>query len=266
MKEYSKENFIINGHICAEKRHYNSKVTPHCHEFFELEYIISGKGIYCIDGIEYDIEDKTLFFMTPANFHSVDMKDTRFYNVMFSADSCDIRILSKLFSSAPAIIGVDDSTHFFLCGLLEELCKNYDNTEYASLILETLVSKINILSENVPAGNVSADIRSTELFILERFRSELTLSDAATHAMLSESHFSRKFARETGRGFKEYLNSVRYDHAKKLLVYSDMTVMQICAECGFGDYPNFVRRFGERFGESPTDFRRRSIQKEKIPK
>ena len=74
--------------------------------------------------------------------------------------------------------------------------------------------------------------------------------------MLSESHFSRKFLEETGKNFKEYLNNIRYDYARKLLVYSDMTVLQICSECGFDDYPNFVRRFKMKTGSSPTEYRK----------
>ncbi len=256
MRKLSREENIINGRISAEKKHYNCGVSAHSHDFFEFEYVICGEGSYCIDGVEYAVRDKTLYFMTPVNFHSVDMKNTDFYNVMFSADMCDMTILSKLFSSTPTVITVDDESHIFICSLLDELCKNLDNTEYASLILETLISKVNLVSCTVHQRAVSEDIKSVELFILENFKSKLTLSDVAAKAHLSESHFSRKFAKETGRSFKEYLNCVRFDYAKKLLVYSNMTVMQVCSECGFDDYPNFIRRFGRNAGVSPTEYRK----------
>lgn len=262
MEKFSKEYHITNGHISAEKKHYNSRVKPHCHDFFEFEYIVSGEGTYSIDGVEYEIKEKTLYFMTPVNFHSVDMKNTIFYNVMFSADMCNISILSRLFAKTPIKITVSAETHSFLCSMLEELTVSCDNIKYASLILETLITKFSLLAAIKEDRNISSDIRSTQLYILENFKRKLTLSDAAKYALLSESHFSRKFARECGKSFKEYLNSVRFEYAGKLLVYSDMTVMQICTECGFDDYPNFVRRFGQKMGMSPVNFRRKySIDK-----
>ena len=35
----------------------------HWHEFYEIEFIISGKGTYYIDGKEYDVKPGMIFFM-----------------------------------------------------------------------------------------------------------------------------------------------------------------------------------------------------------
>ncbi len=260
MRKLSREENIINGRISAEKKYYNCGVSVHSHDFFEFEYVISGEGSYCIDGVDYKVRDKTLYFMTPVNFHSVDMNNTVFYNVMFSADMCDISILSKLFSNTATVIRVDDINHVFICSLLDELCKNCENIEYASLVLETLIFKINNICGNEYKREISEDIRSGELYILENFKSKLTLPQVASYVHLSESHFSRKFAQRIGKSFKEYLNNVRFDYAKKLLVFSNMTVSQVCFECGFDDYPNFIRRFRQKNGVSPTEYRKLSLQ------
>ena len=232
-------------------------------KFFEFEYIVNGSGTYSIDGVEYKINDNSLYFMTPVNFHSVNMDNTEFYNVMFSADMCNIEILSKLFSLSPTVLTVDSTTNVFLCALLDDLCENCDNTRYASLLLETIVYKISSLALYNENKGISSEIRDAELYILENFKKNITLFDVAQHALFSESHFSRKFAAETGRTFKKYLSSVRLEYAKKLLTFSDMTVMQICSECGFDDYPNFIRRFGKSTGMSPLEYRKRSLSKNK---
>ena len=261
MKKYEKTVLIENGHISAEKKYYpDNRVGNHSHDFFEFEYVVKGKGSYVIDGVNYDINNQTIYFMTPVNFHNVDMKDTVFYNVMFSADMCSITKLSRLFSTKPTVITVDEDTNRLLCALLDELCKFCNNTEYASVILETIIMKICSLNPNGNNKDGASDIRKCELYIMENFRKKLTLTDAAGYAMLSESHFSRKFLEETGKNFKEYLNNIRYDYARKLLVYSDMTVLQICSECGFDDYPNFVRRFKMKTGSSPTEYRKSRIK------
>ena len=84
MNRYSKTKFIENGYLKASKKPENNFVDTHFHDFFELEYIISGSGTYTVDGKDYPIEAGSLFFLTPLNYHCVDIKDAELYNVMFS--------------------------------------------------------------------------------------------------------------------------------------------------------------------------------------
>ena len=256
MRKFPKNEFLTNGHISAERRLYNCRVPTHSHEFFELEYIISGEGAYCVDGTDYEIKQGALFFITPVNFHSVDMKNTDFYNVMFSADMCKMSILSRLFAGESTALCEDEESRLLISSIISEICKNCDNTEYSSLLLETLIYKILTLSESKGERELSSDIARAQLYIMENFKRRLTLSEVSEHTRLSESHFSRKFLSETGKNFKQYLDELRFAYAEKLLVYSDLTVMQICNECGFDDYPNFIRRFGTYCGKSPSEYRK----------
>ena len=52
MNRYSKTKFIENGYLKASKKPENNFVDTHFHDFFELEYIISGSGTYTVDGKE----------------------------------------------------------------------------------------------------------------------------------------------------------------------------------------------------------------------
>lgn len=55
---------------------------------------------------------------------------------------------------------------------------------------------------------------------------------------------------------KKYLNNMRFEYAEKLIINSDMSIMQICKECGFNDYPNFVRRFKQHTGFYPLEYKK----------
>ena len=65
MPTYTPPFNITNGMLSAERKEIKGKFERHGHEFFEIEYIISGSGIYSVDGTEYRIEKNMLFFMSP---------------------------------------------------------------------------------------------------------------------------------------------------------------------------------------------------------
>ena len=64
------------------------------------------------------------------------------------------------------------------------------------------------------------------------------------------------FLKDCGVNFKDYLSSIRFDYAKKMLEFSDMTVTDICFESGINDYANFERSFKAKFGISPREYRK----------
>jgi AraC-like DNA-binding protein len=59
-----------------------------------------------------------------------------------------------------------------------------------------------------------------------------------------------------GVNFKTFLDSLRFDLARKLLLSSDQTVSKICETSGFEDVPNFIKRFKKHYGVTPTELRR----------
>jgi len=69
------------------------------------------------------------------------------------------------------------------------------------------------------------------------------------------------FKKETKTNFKEYLDSLRFEHAIKLMNMSDMNPKQICAECGFENYENFSRRFKSKYNISPSEYIKRFYNK-----
>ena len=253
MKQFSKNIFIENGYISASKKKESAFVDTHFHDFFELEYIISGNGKYVVDGKEYSIRSGDLFFLTPFNFHCVDIKNAEFYNVMFSENICDASSLQNLSQAAPVITNSKENIFEIL---LEELCNNKDISEYRVSLLNTIIKKLELTTlKSSPKGSLSS-IKKAELYILTNFRNELTLNKVANEAALAPTYFSKLFKSEKGINFKTYLNNLRFNYAKKLLNYSEMTIMQICNESGFNDYPNFIRRFKEKTGHSPAEYRK----------
>ncbi|MGA9060046.1 MAG: AraC family transcriptional regulator [Terracidiphilus sp.] len=93
-------------------------------------------------------------------------------------------------------------------------------------------------------------------FIETCFDQPFNLAEAADQAHLSPSHFCSCFARQFGAPPREYAMRLRLQRSAQLLANQDLAVFQVAELVGFSDALYFSRLFHERYGVSPTQFRR----------
>lgn len=260
LKQYTKlQRIAASGISVLEKTIYGEYPT-HWHDFTEMEFILSGGGKYIIDGKEHEICENMLFFMTPVNFHSVRVScgGAKIVSIKFSESLCDGSALFSLIAqNKENAVLFSQSDALFIKELLGQMTDAYlkGNKAYLKATLGVLLLKTAQSAATVTDGSLSY-AQTAMLYVLENFRSDITLSSAAKHIGLSASYLSKVFADENKTTFKKYLDGVRFDYAKKLLTYSDMSVSEICAESGFDDYANFMRAFKQNFGLSPGSYRK----------
>lgn len=105
-------------------------------------------------------------------------------------------------------------------------------------------------------GAYSTPIEKAQIFIMNNFRSEISLDRLALEARLSKFHFARQFKAATGFTCMQYLLMVRISEATKLITSTRLRVSEICYEVGFGDLTHFERRFKQDTGYTPSAFRK----------
>ena len=66
-----------------------------------------------------------------------------------------------------------------------------------------------------------------------------------------------------GKTYKEYMNALKLDYAKKLVVTSNAPVKEICFASGFNSLTNFLKAFKEHFGMSPGTMRKEKVNNPK---
>ena len=250
---------IPNDFLSASVKNFVGKSSTHVHEFFEIEYIISGKGTCIIDGKEYPMRAGTLFFLSPVNTHAVRDADAELINVMFRLEySTDLPMLSlfTVFHTPCFLLDVRDRA--LLHAELAEIVDTHEgNIRYARRLLECVLEKLRLLSAPEKEHATLPYIRHAILYATEHFREDLSLERTAASLGLSPTYFSELFSREVGISFKQYLDNLRFSHAKELLSFTDLPVSEVHRLSGFTDYANFSRRFKSAFGMTPTDYRRK---------
>lgn len=94
-------------------------------------------------------------------------------------------------------------------------------------------------------------------FISGHLGRELTLEEIAAAASFSPYHFHRIFRVVVGETVAGFTRRVRLEAAaSRLLSRLDDDVTTVAMDCGFSSSQNFAKSFRQRFGMSPTEFRK----------
>ncbi len=88
-----------------------------------------------------------------------------------------------------------------------------------------------------------------------RFSSSVTVGEIADELHLHRNAFTKLFRREMGVTPMEALQTIRFDHAVRLMRYSELSLSEIASSCGFQDALYFSRAFHRRYGQPPSVYR-----------
>jgi AraC-like DNA-binding protein len=83
----------------------------------------------------------------------------------------------------------------------------------------------------------------------------ISLRDMSRVAYLSTFHFNRVFHQITGLPPAKFISAMRLNEAKRLLLNTSMSITDICFEVGYNSLSTFTRRFTQRVGLGPREFR-----------
>lgn len=89
----------------------------------------------------------------------------------------------------------------------------------------------------------------------ERLCEPISLQDMSRVAYLSTFHFNRVFHQITGLPPAKFISAMRLDEAKRLLLNTHLSITDICFEVGYNSLSTFTRRFTQRVGLGPREFR-----------
>jgi AraC family transcriptional regulator, arabinose operon regulatory protein len=109
-------------------------------------------------------------------------------------------------------------------------------------------------------GNSKIDERIA--ILMQSMRSEVsrkwTMRDLASMVDLSVSRMGHLFQEETLTTPRNYLEGLRMERGRQLLVHTSMTVREIASEVGFDSEFYFSNRFQRQYGERPSSLRKRA--------
>ncbi|MCI3928922.1 GlxA family transcriptional regulator [Streptomyces sp. AN091965] len=107
------------------------------------------------------------------------------------------------------------------------------------------------------SGSSRRDIDELRLWIADHLDEDLSAGALAARMCLSERHFARVFAQETGTSPAAYVEGVRIEVARRLLETTDCPLDQVAAAAGLGSVETLHRAFRRQLATTPAAYRRR---------
>ncbi len=92
-------------------------------------------------------------------------------------------------------------------------------------------------------------------FIKENYMRNITLTELAEVTFLSVSALERRFKKHLKKTPKQFMNDVRLENARRLLIESSLPIAAVANECGYSDHSYFSKQFSLLFGQLPSSFR-----------
>ncbi len=245
------------------------KTIDNWHENFELIVVADGQGKIFLNGNPYDVTAGNIVAINSNTLHTITSGAegmTFHYFIIdhgFCLDNfCDTNKLwfKECFSDSQ--ITQDIIT-------LLELFAIEEKKDWQILAIRSTVIKImsrlcekhcHYSVKNHNELHIFSAIKQAISFIRANYSRDISLDEISNHVGLSKYYFAHEFHRITGYTFVEYVNLLRCEKAKKLLLKTSKNVDEIGTECGFPNRNYFTRTFKSYVGITPSEFRKQNPQ------
>ena len=234
-----------------ERWNFETTGAPHS----RLYFVTGGSGFLKTDGQFVDMLPGNVYFVPPncafscgckhmeKFFFHVNVSTIEKYDLFFKIDkiyalpysATDIEELKKLINSAKYIDVI--KLKLFLLKTVLEFCDTFrfDNAEIKkySPLIQTII-----------------------LYIENNTSIKLTVSDISKSLFISESKIRNTFKKEMNLPIGKYIDDMIFIKARRMLSSINNNISTVSSELGFCDQFYFSRRFKEKFGLTPSEFKK----------
>ena len=251
----------------------------HAHEEYELHLVLKTSGKVFVGDYVGQFSPGSLFLTGPNLPHnwvteesSSDVVPLRDMLINFNHNT-----LKKAFEAFPELAELDRLLESSRSGIE---FKNYD-PELAKKNLELIrdsqgmqklmhflnfLMELNEWPEKVtlsltklnPNLSSSSQHRINEVvnYVIDNYKNNISLVEAAKIVNMSESAFSRYFMKTTGNRFSEFVSRIRLGRACVMLYETDKNISTIAFASGYNNLANFNRQFVKLKGMTPREYRK----------
>lgn len=259
---YQEESFKTESVIYAHTRsdEADMEYKMHCHDRYEIYYMISGNVEYLLEGRSYTPRPGSLIIIPPGCFHGLKVLDGSEYNrirlhfagSVMGEDEQDL--LLRPFEPGWRCYEEQYQLEWYFHSLEECVDYGRDLQDIAirARVLSLLVKIFAIYKEaSGTTRGKESQVQEIIRYINENLDQTLTLEGVARTFYMSKNHLTAVFKRATGTTVARYILYKRMAVVRRELA-GGTPAAEAAARAGFGDYSSFFRAYKKMFGCAPS--------------
>jgi AraC-like DNA-binding protein/mannose-6-phosphate isomerase-like protein (cupin superfamily) len=258
--------FPDSGVNLYESKHLKGKfVEEHYHDNYQILYSLEGEGEITLNGVVHDFSKDSVVLIVPNSMHSIKAISKLTVLVLaFSVPSLKIIAQEELLTflqGQSQRFEIDLFTANGLKPLFRKMLYEQKHADpYGKLAMPVYLLEIILLllrHQDVSHVQDTNDIRSIQIkeYILRNYFENITAESLSTMFGISTRYMNDIFKRKFNDTPLQYLQKIRINQAKELLLETDQDIVSICFEVGYETLSTFYRTFRNLVGISPNKFR-----------
>lgn len=242
-------------------------LPTHSHTYYELVYVIKGKGKHYLNQVVMPYKPGDLFLISPEDQHYFDfavrsrmvfMKFTEQYFEThkfrspdsFLRDNPEHMMRHKILKEEK--LKFDPVSRTILKRVVENILDydRHDEVSTSPVVFYQLFSIFGLIKEalsklEIRIDNGLPDKDDIITYIHQNIYSpdKIRIRNLASHFNISENYFSSYFKRNFEMSFREYVNDYKISLIEKRLTSGQCTIKQIAYEFGFTDESHLSHYF-----------------------
>jgi AraC family cel operon transcriptional repressor len=271
MPRFRLENFLSPAHrvhvACSVFEPGRRSGVEHHHDFAELFWVESGRGMHRVNGLSQQLGPGNITFIRPRDRHILQAGDQEplvFTNVAFAAETLET-LRRRYFASGertwpwrpgrlPWSFSLEARSVSDLTGRARMLQRGLqDPLELDAFLLEVF-RHLRRQGRQAPPGIPQWLSRAMQRFshLEDLSAGPGTLAELAGK---SPEHVNRTLKELFGVTATQYIHEVRLRRASHLLRMTDRPIAAIALDCGYENLGYFYRRFVGKFHLPPRKYR-----------
>jgi len=250
--------------------------VPHRHDYYTILFIEKGEGNHFVDFTEYNIEDRTIYFIQPGQMHQVIFSAEplgwviTFTEQFLIANSIPEKMINDIYlfndygQSPPLSINENDMPIYK--SLAEQMAhfasalETYTMEAVGSLVKLFLIQSNNhctLRKSNNPQLVETSNhiLRTFKQLLNKKYASSHMVSDYADELAVTADYLNKTVKNITGKSAKEHIQSKLIIEAKRSLLFSNISNKELSYELGFEESAHFNNFFKKITGQTPSEFR-----------
>lgn len=246
----------------------------HTHTHCEFGYVYKGRGVFHIDGTDYEVTAGDLFVIPQGVSHYEVHDEHTPFEIMFlmvkhhgeRSEELD-QLLYEL--RGKAAIVQTRRLKMIMDDIYEEIGGRHKG--YLSMIDGKLKSLyVLLLRQTLPeadkseaaAGDRSSIHRNkqviaqVETYLEENYTTRCTVETVAQHFFYHPKYLSALYKKETGLALSEYIARKRMERTKTWLAQTNMPIELIADKLGFSSPQHLYKRFKQDMNMTPLQYRK----------